>query len=46
MHATSLGSRAGGGGSYWAVGRLKSSNETNSGDGYVLIDFNNSLRKQ
>ena len=46
VHATSLGSRAGGGGSYWPVGRLKSSNETNSGDGYVLIDFNNSLTKQ
>lgn len=43
VHATSRGSQAGGGGSYWPEGRLKSSNETNSGDGYVLIDFNNSL---
>ncbi|PFX27960.1 glycine-rich cell wall structural protein 1.0-like isoform X2 [Stylophora pistillata] len=37
VSATSYGSRAGGGGSYWSVG-LKASNETNSGDGYVLIE--------
>ena len=42
VHVTSYGAVGGGGGSYF-TGGLKTSNQVNSGDGYVLIDFDSSL---
>ena len=42
VHVTSYEAKGGGGGSFFTSG-MKASNEVNTGDGYVLIDFDSSL---
>ena len=45
VNVSSYGAKGGGGGSFF-TGELKASNEVNTGDGYVVIDFDMSLNKK